>query len=160
MSTGANGSQYCFKLADFGLAKLLTPDAQGQHYANTRCGTANYMAPEISSNWRKYSFGADIFSLGCILVFFANRGKHLFYSQAEIQNWPGMKGEDDVIRPGYSVDLVRMVGSMLEVEHTARPAAREVRDHCTMARMKINPSSSYTDPDDPDLFESLQPTIQ
>jgi serine/threonine protein kinase len=152
--------QCCFKLADFGLAKLLTPDAQGEHYAKTRVGTPNYMAPEISSNWRKYSFGADIFSLGCILVFFANRGKHLFYSQEEIQKWAGMAREDDVIRPGYSADLVRVVGNMLEVEHTARPTAKEVRDLCTMARMQVKPRSSYTDPDDPDLFESLQPTIQ
>ena len=38
-----------------------------------------YMAPEVTSKHLKYSYGADIFSLGCIMVFYCNRGKHLFY---------------------------------------------------------------------------------
>lgn len=38
-----------------------------------------YMAPEVGSKHLKYSYGADIFSLGCILAFYCNRGKHLFY---------------------------------------------------------------------------------
>ncbi len=38
-----------WKLADFGIAKLLTMDAQGQYYAATHVGTPIYMAPEVGS---------------------------------------------------------------------------------------------------------------
>ena len=41
--------------------------------------SVRYMAPEVTSKHLKYSYGADIFSLGCILAFYCNRGKHLFY---------------------------------------------------------------------------------
>ena len=41
--------------------------------------STRYMAPEVGSKHLKYSYGADIFSLGCILAFYCNRGKHLFY---------------------------------------------------------------------------------
>ena len=151
-----------FKLADFGLAKLLTADAKGEHYASTRCGTPRYMAPEVTSNWRKYSFGADIFSLGCILAFYANQGKHLFYSQDEINNWQGVMDEknNEVMEPGrHSADLVEIVGQMLRVEQKERPSAKEILQQCTKTRMMVKPRISYCDPEDPDVFESLQHVV-
>ena len=36
-----------WKLADFGLVKLLEDAAQGDFYAQTMCGTPSYMAPEV-----------------------------------------------------------------------------------------------------------------
>ena len=36
-----------WKLADFGLVKLLDGNAQGDFYAQTLCGTPTYMAPEV-----------------------------------------------------------------------------------------------------------------
>jgi serine/threonine protein kinase len=41
-----------FKLADFGLAKFLSHDEQGRYYAQTRCGTPIYMAPEVLDNFQ------------------------------------------------------------------------------------------------------------
>ena len=38
-----------WKLADFGLVKLLEDAAQGDFYAQTLCGTPSYMAPEVST---------------------------------------------------------------------------------------------------------------
>ena len=38
-----------WKLADFGLVKLLEDAAQGDFYAQTLCGTPSYMAPEVSN---------------------------------------------------------------------------------------------------------------
>merc|ERR1712130_277720 len=151
-----------FKLADFGLAKLLTADAKGEHYASTRCGTPRYMAPEVTSNWRKYSFGADIFSLGCILAFYANQGKHLFYSQEEINKWQGIMDEvnDVVMEPGrHSADLVEIVGKMLRLEQKERPSAKEIMQQCTQTRMLVKPRISYCDPQDPEVFESLQQLV-
>ena len=162
VSTSNSTPNFQFKLADFGLAKLLTADAKGEHYANTRCGTPRYMAPEVTSNWRKYSFGADIFSLGCILAFYANQGKHLFYSQDEINKWQGIMDEanNEVMEPGrHSADLVEMVGKMLRVEQKERPSAKEILQQCTNTRMMVKARKSYCDPQDPDVFESLQQVV-
>ena len=159
VSTTNSTPSFQFKLADFGLAKLLTADAKGEHYANTRCGTPRYMAPEVTSNWRKYSFGADIFSLGCILAFYANQGKHLFYSQEEINKWQGIMEEanNEVMEPGrHSADLVEIVGKMLRVEQKERPSAKEILQQCTKTRMMVKSRKLYSDPHDPDVFESLQ----
>jgi serine/threonine protein kinase len=38
-----------YKIADFGIAKLLTKDAKGKYYAQTLAGTPIYMAPEVTS---------------------------------------------------------------------------------------------------------------
>jgi serine/threonine protein kinase len=38
-----------YKIADFGIAKLLTMNAQGKYYASTLAGTPIYMAPEVTS---------------------------------------------------------------------------------------------------------------
>ena len=36
-----------WKIADFGIAKLLNMDSQGQYYSSTLAGTPIYMAPEV-----------------------------------------------------------------------------------------------------------------
>ena len=83
-----------WKIADFGLVKLLSENNEGDFYAQTVCGTPTYMAPEVIkchclqimfsfsqvwTNYRGYTFGADIWSLGCIIFFRCNRGQHLFH---------------------------------------------------------------------------------
>ena len=45
-----------WKLADFGIAKLLTMDAQGQYYAATHVGTPIYMAPEVNNYSYTFTF--------------------------------------------------------------------------------------------------------
>jgi serine/threonine protein kinase len=42
-----NKDEVSWKIADFGIAKLLNVDAQGQYYACTLAGTPIYMAPEV-----------------------------------------------------------------------------------------------------------------
>ena len=117
------------------------------------------MAPEVTSNWRKYSFGADIFSLGCILVFYANQGKHLFYNQDEVNKWQGVMDDldNEVLEPGrYSTDLVEIIGRMLRVDQEERPSTKEILQECTKTRMMVKSRMSYFDPQDPEVFESLQ----
>ena len=36
-----------WKIADFGIARVLSKNSMGEYYANTFCGTAIYMAPEV-----------------------------------------------------------------------------------------------------------------
>jgi len=51
------------KIGDFGLAVQLKDFSEERE---TMCGTPNYMSPEIIVN-NRYSFEADVWSLGCIL---------------------------------------------------------------------------------------------
>lgn len=50
------------KVADFGLAKLATPEKEGQ----TRCGTDYFMAPEVRKK-KPYGLPVDVFSFGRII---------------------------------------------------------------------------------------------
>ena len=50
------------RLADFGLSKILGPSEKTIGTA----GTLGYMAPEILRK-ESYSFGCDLWSLGCII---------------------------------------------------------------------------------------------
>lgn len=45
------GSASVCKVADFGIAKLLTAEAGRKYYTSTVIGTAIYMAPEILQVW-------------------------------------------------------------------------------------------------------------
>lgn len=53
------------KLADFGLASLLSPD----HHLSTACGTPGYVSPEILTASKGHGYGkeCDLWSLGVIL---------------------------------------------------------------------------------------------
>lgn len=52
-----------FKLGDFGIARVL--EAHDEFLELSQIGTPNYIAPEVSSG--KYSFSADIYSLGIVM---------------------------------------------------------------------------------------------
>jgi serine/threonine protein kinase len=56
------GKSDIVKLGDLGIAKILKNNAAAQ----TQIGTPHYMAPEIWKG-RPYTYGADVWSLGCLL---------------------------------------------------------------------------------------------
>jgi NIMA (never in mitosis gene a)-related kinase len=51
------------KIGDFGIAKALS---NANAYANTQIGTPYYLSPEVCQE-KPYSWGSDIWALGCIL---------------------------------------------------------------------------------------------
>ena len=61
---------------------------------------------QVLSRWKRYSFGADIFSFGCLIAFFVNRGKHIF---EKVRKWRGLR-KDDIVS-GYSSDLLSAISS-------------------------------------------------
>ncbi|XP_071807614.1 serine/threonine-protein kinase pdik1l-B-like [Asterias amurensis] len=58
------------KVADFGLAKIITDSKCGgdqqSYYMGTRCGTRYFMAPEVRSG--HYTVKSDVFSMGVIFA--------------------------------------------------------------------------------------------
>ena len=99
---------------------------------------------QVLSRWKRYSFGADIFSFGCVIAFFVNRGKHLFPDDSKVRKWRGLR-KDDIIS-GYSSDLFSLICSTLDPEHRRRPAARGLLQLCTKEKLKVtsvNQSSLY-----------------
>jgi len=125
-----------WKLADFGLVKLLEDAAQGDFYAQTLCGTPSYRAPEVWVNHKGYTFSADIWSLGCIMSFQCKKGKHLFSMARTIPELVQkmQSGLPQGAIQGYSSDLVGLVERMLHPDHHQRPSAQEIWAECTDAR--------------------------
>ena len=74
-TSGKGKGDIRWKLADFGVAKLLNSDGLGKFYGSTVCGTPLYMAPEVLRGMlvyqnqviptkAHYEPSADIWSLG------------------------------------------------------------------------------------------------
>ena len=55
------------KLGDLGMSKVVHDE---QKFISTRVGTPAYFAPEVIQN-QLYSFGVDIWALGCIFYYLA-----------------------------------------------------------------------------------------
>jgi len=51
-------------LTDFGLSK---DDMSSEKRANSLCGTAEYLAPEVLAESRSYGVAIDYWSLGCVI---------------------------------------------------------------------------------------------
>merc|ERR1712059_106560 len=113
-----------YKIADFGIAKLLTREQLGQVYTEYTMGTHIYMAPE-SLDKHKYGTASDIWSLGAIISFCCNNGRHLFPSVRKVVSWPG--GKSTLDQKKYSLDLRQLVADMLSPYEEYRPTAAKVR---------------------------------
>ena len=110
-----------WKLSDFGIAKLL-PMNEGRFCTNTIAGTPSYMASEVNKkhnrhnikswpfkvwdNSSSYSFGADLWSLGCVAIYQCNHGLHLFHSPEEVKCWgAATKGHGETESSGKDASL-------------------------------------------------------
>ena len=96
------------------------------------------LSGQVWTNHKGYSFSADIWSLGCIMAFHCNRGKHLFQGtqflpemMQKMKEWRGLP--QGTIK-GYSSDLVALLGRMLHPDHHRRPSAKEIAAECTNDR--------------------------
>jgi serine/threonine protein kinase len=139
-----------WKLADFGIAKLLTDAAQGEYYGTAILAHAPYMAPEVRAcldkctsdlyqvifDYKKYNMASDVWSVGCLMAFRCKRGSHLFRTTGDVINWTGPYVGDIGASSNYSEDLINVLGRMVYPDHHDRPSAGEVRMECTHDRQE------------------------
>merc|ERR1719313_2445213 len=110
------------KMGDFGIAKVLECTAA---CAQTQIGTPYYLSPEICSG-KPYSWGSDIWSMGCIL--------HELCARKVPFDAPDLKslirkitsGSPPDIPSEYSVGLRNLFREMLSKNPEDRPQAQDV----------------------------------
>jgi len=127
-----------WKLADFGVAKMLTREAQEAYYGGDAPGVPVYMGPEVLMDFETYSASSDMWSLGLVIAFRMRYGEHVFNCNDDVLYYePGMGSGiifTDECYDNYSSDLVELVFSMIETNPRNRPTARYVRSMCTTER--------------------------
>jgi len=118
------------KLGDFGLSKAMSTNTQ---IAFSFVGTPFYMSPEIVRD-RGYSFGSDLWSLGCSMYELAvsyppfYRGDMNFYALGDAicsGRYPALSPEV------WSKEFIDLIGKILTVEPAFRPSAQSVLDDAT-----------------------------
>ena len=115
----SNGNATSWKLADFGVAKMLTREAQEQYYGGDTPGVPTYMGPEVLRDFETYSPASDVWSMGCVIAFYMRKGKHVFNCNDDVLYYkPSMAGDmifNEESINNYSSDLVQLVCSMIQV---------------------------------------------
>ncbi len=115
------------KLGDFGVAKAVSPTLK---YTKTMVATPKYLAPEII-NKEKYSFKADIWSLG-ITFFQLVYLEYPFEGKNEAQILTNiLEGNKKEIKNPNSYDqkLIELINKMLSKRPEERPSAEEILEN-------------------------------
>merc|ERR1712223_783184 len=107
-----------WKLADFGVAKMLTRTAQEAYYGADVPGVPTYMGPEVLRDFETYSAASDVWSLGCVIAFYMRNGEHIFNSNEDVLYYEPRMESDMVFTERcyytYSMPLIELVGNMLQ----------------------------------------------
>ena len=129
-------SSLCFKIADFGFAKDVSPSHSSSSKGAMAPGTRCWMAPELVSLLsRKHTKESDVFSLGMVLHFLLTWGKHPFSSQplekevvqTILINIVNMKL---VFDKSLSEEAVHFIKAILVKDHVhKRPQASSLKDY-------------------------------
>eukprot|EP00927_Polykrikos_kofoidii_P078957 TRINITY_DN75759_c0_g1_i1.p1 TRINITY_DN75759_c0_g1~~TRINITY_DN75759_c0_g1_i1.p1 ORF type:complete len:336 (-),score=51.90 TRINITY_DN75759_c0_g1_i1:116-1123(-) len=110
------------RVGDFGISKVLANTAA---FARTAIGTPYYLSPEICQE-KPYSFGSDIWALGCVLYEMAALkvpfdAQHL---QALVQKI--VRGPMPQIPSAYTAELRQLCWDLLHRDQTQRPTATDI----------------------------------
>ena len=113
------GHVTAWKLADFGIAKMLTREAQEAYYGGDAPGVPTYMGPEVLKDFDTYSASSDVWSMGLVIAFYMRNGRHVFNCNDDVLYYePGMASDmifTDECYNNYSPELIQLVSSMIQV---------------------------------------------
>jgi serine/threonine-protein kinase len=98
MIAGKNGQVRDVKLLDFGIAKLVDPEAPGHSHTGFAMGTPTFMAPEQSRDAKNVDVRADVYSFGAT-IYYSLAGRPPFVAAnitdlivaVQTQNAPGVR---------------------------------------------------------------------
>lgn len=115
-------NKFNIKVADFGLAKTITPEL---HMTHSFVGTLAYSCPQIVQN-EGYNEKADIWSLGCIIFELMSlktpfAGSNLLYIAKNI-----VSGDPLDFPQHYSQELQSFVNLCLTRDQAERPDVRQL----------------------------------
>jgi len=110
------------KMGDFGIAKVLECTAA---CAQTQIGTPYYLSPEICQG-RAYSWGSDIWSMGCILYEMCARRVPFDAPDLKTLIKKITAGPTPDLPSEYSSGLRSLLKELLDRDSTKRPQATEI----------------------------------
>ncbi|CAD8053242.1 unnamed protein product [Paramecium sonneborni] len=133
------------KIADFGVAKILKED----NMAKTITGSPFYLSPEISQGLG-YSYSSDLWSLGCILFEMCTLKRAFDGQQFDqvLQNIQQRKLQQEILIQDnkdqtisdtrkYSLELVNLIQSLLNLDPSKRPQAKELLKSSYIAKIVL-----------------------
>lgn len=110
------------RVGDFGISKVLENTAA---FAKTAIGTPYYLSPEICQE-KPYSFGSDVWALGCVLYELAALRVPFDAQNIQMLVQKITRGPLPQIPSHYTQELRQLCGDLLHRDQTQRPSATEI----------------------------------
>ena len=91
------------------------------------------MAPEVYEDYEIYSEKSFVWSLGCVMAFYLNCGRHVFFTAEDVNSYIGQGFIIDfVMFEKYSADLLELVFKMINPDEDEILTAKEVHEETTL----------------------------
>jgi tetratricopeptide (TPR) repeat protein len=118
-----------WKIGDFGLT---APGTSRKALTTRRAsGTACYRAPELLQERSEYNNKSDIFAIGCILYELVTNGKKAFSNDYMVHEYSAtripIELPSNFLNPTSKCGMLSILQATLEVNHTKRPSAVQLR---------------------------------
>mmetsp|Transcript_91962 Transcript_91962/g.145458 ORF Transcript_91962/g.145458 Transcript_91962/m.145458 type:complete len:395 (+) Transcript_91962:131-1315(+) len=110
------------RVGDFGISKVLESTAA---FAKTAIGTPYYLSPEICQE-KPYSFGSDVWALGCVLYELAALRVPFDAQNIQMLVQKITRGPLPQIPSNYTQELRQLCGDLLARDQAHRPTATDI----------------------------------
>jgi NIMA (never in mitosis gene a)-related kinase len=110
------------RVGDFGISKVLENTAA---FARTAIGTPYYLSPEICQE-KPYSFGSDVWALGCVLYEMAALKVPFDAQNLQALVQKIVRGPMPPVPTAYSAECRQLCWDLLHRDQTQRPTATDI----------------------------------